>query len=148
MDKPWYDEGLRFSCQTDCTQCCSALKGGYVLLENADIARMAETLGISQAVFVDEFVTTQGGRLVVKMAMGRCSFSTSAGCAVYSARPMQCRTFPFWPEYTEDAEAWEKAKARCPGAGEGELHDAAYINAQVQAVSLARIRAPLAGVGV
>lgn len=34
------------------------------------------------------------------------------GCTVYAARPRQCRAFPFWPPFREDA---HPALDECPG---------------------------------
>lgn len=46
-----------------------------------------------------------------------------ATCHLYEARPMQCRTWPFWPENLTTRHAWDEAKARtpCPGMGRGTL---------------------------
>jgi Fe-S-cluster containining protein len=42
------------------------------------------------------------------------------GCSVYEARPLQCRTYPFWPSLLESRRAWDAMG--CPGMGKGELH--------------------------
>lgn len=49
------------------------------------------------------------------------------GCVVYEARPLQCRTFPFWPSVLASEEAWEETAAECPGMGRGPLHGAGHI---------------------
>jgi len=47
---------------------------------------------------------------------GRCALlEGSRHCSVYCARPEQCRAFPFWPEVLSDPEAFERARALCPG---------------------------------
>ena len=40
---------------------------------------------------------------------GSCVFlnSSSGKCGIYDARPVQCRTYPFWPSLLEDEEAWK-----------------------------------------
>ena len=40
---------------------------------------------------------------------GSCVFldSSSSKCGIYDARPVQCRTHPFWPSLLEDEEAWK-----------------------------------------
>jgi Fe-S-cluster containining protein len=50
-----------------------------------------------------------------------CRFLAPCGCAVYAARPTQCRTFPFWPEILEDKKEVTAAAKYCPGIGQGEL---------------------------
>jgi Fe-S-cluster containining protein len=52
-----------------------------------------------------------------------CVFWESGGCAVYEARPLQCRSFPFWSSQLGTREDWEGCAARCPGVGKGRLHD-------------------------
>jgi Fe-S-cluster containining protein len=44
----------------------------------------------------------------------------SRGCAVYEARPLQCRTYPFWESMLASRNAWEAMS--CPGMGRGNLH--------------------------
>ncbi|MEE8526140.1 MAG: YkgJ family cysteine cluster protein, partial [Thermoanaerobaculia bacterium] len=50
------------------------------------------------------------------------------GCQVYSARPEQCRTFPFWNRHLVDEQAWTEVEHECPGAGTGRLYAAAEID--------------------
>ena len=43
-------------------------------------------------------------------------------CTVYKARPLQCRTFPFWESVIACAQSWEITASGCPGINSGELH--------------------------
>jgi Fe-S-cluster containining protein len=61
-----------------------------------------------------------------------CILWQEGGCSVYTARPLQCRTFPFWPSAVASPEAWKSEARRCPGMGQGELHSFGEIEAQVQ----------------
>lgn len=36
-------------------------------------------------------------------------------CSVYDLRPVQCRTFPYWPEVMESRETWNAEKLECEG---------------------------------
>ena len=37
-----------------------------------------------------------------------CIFLSEMGqCSIYEHRPIQCRTYPFWPSLLEDRESWE-----------------------------------------
>jgi Fe-S-cluster containining protein len=41
--------------------------------------------------------------------------SGKSGCAVYQARPTQCRTWPFWNDNLKSPSAWDRAATKCPG---------------------------------
>jgi Fe-S-cluster containining protein len=66
------------------------------------------------------------------MPKGRCVFlDEQMRCRIYKVRPLQCRTYPFWPELM-NPRAWRAEAHRCEGIDRGAV------------VSLARIRAELA----
>ena len=54
-------------------------------------------------------------------------------CQVYAARPMQCRTWPFWPSNIETKDSWERTCDRCPGSGVGDLYTLEVIQTQANA---------------
>jgi hypothetical protein len=41
------------------------------------------------------------------------------GCAIYSVRPNQCRTWPFWNWNLATRDDWDEAAKRCPGMNHG-----------------------------
>ena len=43
-------------------------------------------------------------------------------CSVYQARPIQCRTWPFWDSNLKREQDWKEACEACPGAGNGRLY--------------------------
>ena len=45
-----------------------------------------------------------------------------SGCSVYTERPLQCVTFPFWDSIVSSSEYWEMAATGCPGINKGDLH--------------------------
>jgi Fe-S-cluster containining protein len=45
------------------------------------------------------------------------------GCSIYSVRPYQCRTWPFWPENLTTPNHWQRSAARCPGMAAGGLKE-------------------------
>ena len=64
---------------------------------------------------------------------GRCIFlGKDNGCKVYEARPVQCRTYPFWPEVVNSRTSWTREAKRCEGIERGKR------------VPLSRIRKALA----
>ncbi len=119
----FYKNGLRFSCAF-CGKCCR-IKDGYVWLSRGDVDALVAGTGISEEDFRGIYTETVDGAVVLKdFPNGDCIFfDESIGCKVYSARPLQCRTFPFWPENLRDENSWRKAAEFCPGIGSGEKHD-------------------------
>jgi Fe-S-cluster containining protein len=68
----------------------------------------------------------------LRMPRGRCIFlDEQMRCRIYKVRPLQCRTYPFWPELM-NPKAWRAERNRCEGIGQGGV------------VPLARVRAELA----
>ena len=118
-EEPWHADGLRFEC-TRCGACCTGAPG-YVWVDLAEIEALAEFRGESVDAFSRKYVRRVHNRLsLIEKPGGDCVFlDKAAGCTVYSARPVQCRTWPFWPENIESREAWEGVRAVCPGAGKG-----------------------------
>jgi Fe-S-cluster containining protein len=55
------------------------------------------------------------------------------GCSVYQARPLQCRTFPFWPSILDSPASWKIAKSGCPGMGRGRLFSREEIESNLAA---------------
>ncbi len=120
-EDPWYREGLSFTC-TKCGACCTGAPG-YVWVNVEEIEALAEHRGMSVEEFGRQFVRRVGDRLsLVERPGGDCIFwDRGVGCTVYSARPVQCRTWPFWPENIESSEAWDHVTRVCPGSGQGQL---------------------------
>ncbi len=111
----WYKDGLRFKC-TGCGQCCTG-SPGYVWVNDAEIEELAKTLNISFEEFVKKYTRKIGGNLSLREHPKTfdCVFLNGKRCTVYTARPKQCRTFPWWPENLESPEAWTEEAKRCEG---------------------------------
>jgi hypothetical protein len=118
--RPWYHEGLRFQC-LGCGRCCTG-DPGYVWVENEEIAALAQALAMDPAEFEDAFVRPVGERRsLVEMPNGDCIFfdGQTRRCRVYGARPLQCRTWPFWESNVQSPRTWRQACRMCPGSGQG-----------------------------
>jgi Fe-S-cluster containining protein len=115
-----------FECAA-CSFCCSGAPG-FVWLDRADLDRLLEHLKMSQDAFIEAYcrwVETGEGRALSlrEKKAGKntydCIFLSQGKCSVYPARPLQCRTYPFWKEIVSTRERWEEEARACPGIGRG-----------------------------
>lgn len=117
----WYAGGLRFTC-TQCNSCCGGAPG-YVWVEEPEIERIAAFLAMPVPEFTRRYCRKVWWRISLKeLPGGDCVFLGPQGCQVYRVRPVQCRTFPFWPDLVESRGRWVSEKGRCPGIGRGRLY--------------------------
>jgi len=125
-DRPFYAEGLKFTC-TRCSSCCRH-ESGYVYLSEIDLSRLAKKFEMDYTAFVNTWCRwipfTQGSeRLSLKEKSNfDCIFWDTPGCKVYNVRPLQCRSFPFWDYVLCSPQAWKNAGENCPGINNGQLH--------------------------
>ena len=112
---------LQFECQPGCTKCCEV--SGYVYITEKDLTRIARFVKITAADFEARYVyRTKHLLRLRKPGRGKqCHFLKNGGCSIHPVNPVQCRLYPFWPEFVEDRSVWEEeAKTRCPGMNKGE----------------------------
>ncbi|RMI13251.1 MAG: YkgJ family cysteine cluster protein [Calditrichaeota bacterium] len=125
----FYSQGLRFQC-VECGQCCSQ-PGGYVRITEAEAANIADYLNLSEAEFLDRFahVIEESDHLLYldSLANGDCIFLKENRCTIYPVRPLQCRTYPFWPENVKSPYRWSLTARACPGINQGRLYSAQEI---------------------
>jgi hypothetical protein len=137
----WYREGLRFSC-TACGDCCSG-EPGVVWVDDEELSALAEALGLEAAEVERQYTRRLGvRRALFERFDGDCIFldAQSRRCTVYPARPVQCRTWPFWHENVASPSRWQQTCEVCPGAGNGELHSVERIRERLRAQSASRSR--------
>jgi hypothetical protein len=131
---PWYVAGLAFECQA-CGRCCAGPDEGFVWLSGKEISRIAEFLKMPEAEFRTKHVRKLGRRYSLREnpRTKDCEFLRDGKCRIYSVRPTQCRTWPFWQSNIETPEDWSWAAQRCPGVNRGELHTHEDIQAKAHA---------------
>jgi Fe-S-cluster containining protein len=123
VGQPWYEDGLRFEC-TACGKCCSG-EPGFVWVNAAEVADMARAMNLSDQDFRDRFIRQIGRRSSLKeYPDGDCILldPQTRHCLVYQARPIQCRTWPFWSSNLRTPGDWQETCQVCPGAGSGKLY--------------------------
>lgn len=126
--RPWYLEGLCFECQR-CGNCCTGVPG-YVWVTQAEAQAMAGSLGMKLNAFGTRYLRRVGERLsLVEKPGGDCVFYEEGRCRVYTARPSQCRTYPFWPDMLRTPRDWQAEGRSCAGIGKGRRYSAEEIRA-------------------
>lgn len=117
---PWYKEGLKFSC-TGCGKCCTG-PSGFVFVTEEEMQGMANELQISLDLFKRKYTRKRNNQYALTERKNgdeyACVFLKDKKCLVYQNRPLQCRTYPFWPENIHTPEAWALTALECEG-----IHD-------------------------
>ncbi|QED26573.1 YkgJ family cysteine cluster protein [Microvenator marinus] len=123
-------KSLRFEC-TGCGECCR--KPGWVFFTEEDIATASAFLGISPEEFEERFLETSDGRYYVDVPEeSACPFLLDDACTIHSARPVQCRTYPFWPEIVKSPGGWVRERKECPGIDQGRRYSWEEVEAQLR----------------
>lgn len=140
----WYASGLRFDCHR-CGNCCSG-PSGVVRFTPEELSRMAAHVGMLPFEFLARYARQDSsGRLTLSErprgdGTYDCVFldrddAGRASCSIHPVRPVQCRTWPFWPENLESRERFTEVGDGCRGvaaglAGTGTIHAAGEIEAE------------------
>jgi len=120
MTEKFYANGLHFEC-TQCGMCC-LFSEGVVYIDEEEEQALAQFLNLSRSEFHQQYVETEastGLSILTSTATGACIFFKDNRCEVYPARPLQCRTYPFWPENLRSLYQWKRTRQECPGIGNG-----------------------------
>jgi len=130
--RPWYADGLRFGCQA-CGRCCGGAPG-YVWMTADEMADIARYVGMPVKAFRRTYVRRSWRGLTLKEKPNYdCVMLDGSGrCMIYDVRPLQCRTWPFWPSNLVSPAAWQAASRRCPGMDTGPR----YAFEQIEAIRM------------
>ena len=112
---------FRFVCQPGCINCCQ--RPGDVFLTPDDAERIAEWLELTPAEFERRFCDrdADGALHLTNPTSDGCHFLLEDGCSIHDVKPLQCRTFPYWPENVKSRGSWKRVGRYCPGIGVGEI---------------------------
>ena len=101
--------------------CCTG-ESGNIFVSVTEISAIAKLLGMDEGEFRRTYLRKELYRYSIKEVKAGDSydcvfFSRSRnGCSIYEARPLQCRTFPFWDYFRHRI---DELKLECPGI----IHD-------------------------
>ncbi|MDD2791176.1 MAG: YkgJ family cysteine cluster protein [Sulfurimonas sp.] len=105
------------ACETCQGKCCTG-ESGYIYVTMAEIEKIAALLEMDVKKFAGEYLFKNGYKYSIKEQLHNdsheCVFydRNSNGCKIYEARPLQCRTFPFWDYFKTRV---DELKLECPG---------------------------------
>lgn len=137
---PFWQDGLHFGC-TGCGKCCK--NEGDVFFSIDEFSDLAARMKVPAETVLEQYadkVIGDWGKMksvaspksslfpAQQPAVGdeQCVFLEEDGrtCGVYESRPVQCRTFPYWPSLLQNKDAWDgagpsAAKTDDQGVGRG-----------------------------
>jgi uncharacterized protein len=120
----WYSSGLHFEC-LGCGNCCSGPDEGFIWVAKEEIELIADFLKISIRQLRQKYLKRHGFRttIVENHITKDCIFlkviDGRQQCLIYSVRPNQCRTWPFWHSNLSSPDIWSKVTKKCPGINRG-----------------------------
>ncbi|MFT4541086.1 MAG: Fe-S-cluster containining protein [Planctomycetota bacterium] len=116
---------FQFACER-CGHCCTA-GSGFVWVEDDEVDRLADRLGLTRGQFLDRMTRTvvDPASGVMRLSLRETNPGTSGGqcvllegrshCTVYDDRPKHCADFPYWPSVMSGGTGFESARSICPG---------------------------------
>jgi Fe-S-cluster containining protein len=119
VKKEGYHYGFTPSACASCGGACCTGESGYIWIKYPEIEKMAEFLELT----IEEFATMYLKKVkhrysLIEKRLDEESYAciffdeTIKQCTVYSVRPLQCRTFPFWETFKGNL---TELKKECPG---------------------------------
>jgi len=118
MNEVGYDYSFDPNACESCGGNCCTGESGYIYLNQNEIEAIAQHLELPLGVFKEEYLLKNGYKFSIKERKfgdsHDCLFFDREikGCGIYPVRPIQCRTFPFWPYFKTHKDELE---AECPG---------------------------------
>jgi Fe-S-cluster containining protein len=117
-----YKKGFDFTfdpsvCKNCPGYCCTG-EPGHIWVNKEEIKKIASFLDLSSEEFIKYYLTKIHYRYSLKELKingdFQCIFfdDKNKNCLIYEVRPKQCRTFPFWDYFQDNA---EEAFKECPG---------------------------------
>lgn len=99
-------------------------------MTDEEIQGLARETGLTPEAFRERYTRglATGETALGERENGSCVLhGGTRGCLVYSARPRQCISYPFWRTVVASPERWQAEARNCPGIGQGALRTPAEI---------------------
>ena len=106
--------------ETVCSTCegnCCIGESGYIWITSDEIEKLAKYLCISVDEVINQYLYKYGHKFSIKEKMlsssnFACIFFdvNMKRCRIYEARPLQCKTFPFWNHFKNNI---QEVKQEC-----------------------------------
>jgi Fe-S-cluster containining protein len=113
-----FDFGFDPSACKDCNGNCCTGQSGYTWVNKEEICKISNFLDLGIDDFTSRYLVRIGNRFYLKEMKIQGSFhcvffdEQNRKCSIYSVRPTQCRTFPFWEHFKDNP---HEAMQECPG---------------------------------
>ncbi len=115
--KQWWEEcGVQFECQM-CGKCCGE-EPGSIWVSEPEMQEISEFLKIDRSRLRKLYLVRRMGKISINEKENfDCVFldEKTRKCGIYSVRPAQCRSFPFWDALMADKNMWDFYSSKCPG---------------------------------
>lgn len=106
-----------FEC-TKCGKCCFGQ--GNVYFTKKDLNQIQNYLKIQDKNWGDfkkQFIDLEENGLYIHQPKYKCFFLNKKNqCSIYPIRPLQCKSFPFWPSNFSSLERLKNLIKECPGS--------------------------------
>ncbi|MDF1881162.1 YkgJ family cysteine cluster protein [Sulfurimonas sp. MAG313] len=118
MNEQGYNYSFNPNACDSCGGNCCTGESGNIFVSLEEIQAISKHLKLSIDEFKKSYLTKVGYKFSLKEKMFEeshdCTFFDRKiqGCGIYLVRPIQCRTFPFWPYFKSHEDELEK---ECPG---------------------------------
>jgi len=105
------------ACERCGGRCCIG-ESGNIFVRPKEIFALSQLLKMDESLFRAEYLEKRGYKYSLKEQQVDASYDcifydrSLSRCSVYEARPLQCRTFPFWDYYKIRV---DELKEECPG---------------------------------
>lgn len=113
-------KSFHFSC-TACGNCCQG--EGRVYFRDEDLEKIYDYLGLEtgkRKTLYKKIIQKRRNGYNVHEGAGPCHFlDSNKRCSIYPVRPLQCRSFPFWPSVFASRAALAASCKECTGMRNG-----------------------------